>query len=176
LVSGIELSGNAGANSQYVVVDSTYLIIGLPNDPEDFDFSGEIPGTYFIVHISYDGPLTGLDLGNNLLSDLEGCYSLSNSIEVIALDCEGLQGGDPVFEMKITPNPVTDVMTLKMLYNGDMLPFVQVIDASGRICFEQEHDMHSDMKINMGHLSEGLYFVRIQTAYGTRIASIVVIK
>ncbi|MEO6131345.1 MAG: T9SS type A sorting domain-containing protein [Saprospiraceae bacterium] len=174
-VSGIVLTGEVGANSQYVITDSLYTILSLPTSPGDVNFNDAPPGTCFILHVSYDGPLTGLEIGNNLLTDLEGCFSLSNALTVVRLDCVGLQG-DPIFELKISPNPVKDVMTLQILYTGDDTPVVQVFDAGGRLCFRQRQNSHSDMSIDMNNFAEGCYFIRVQCALGNKTTSIVVVK
>jgi len=174
-VSGVALIGEVGANSQYVITDSLYNILNLPTTPEEVDFDEAPLGTCLIVHVSYDGPLTGLEIGSNLLTDLEGCFSLSNALTVIRLDCEGFQGG-PIFEMKISPNPVRDVMTLQLFYKGDDTPVVQVFDAGGRLCLLQQHNSHSDMLIDMNNFAEGCYFIRVQSALGSKTTTVIVVK
>ncbi|MEM9680682.1 MAG: T9SS type A sorting domain-containing protein, partial [Bacteroidota bacterium] len=48
------------------------------------DFDGAGPGTCLVWHLSYEtGGFGGLEVGNNASTDLLGCYSLSNPIEVI---------------------------------------------------------------------------------------------
>ncbi|MEP6795609.1 MAG: T9SS type A sorting domain-containing protein [Saprospiraceae bacterium] len=174
-VSGVDLVGNVGANSQYVVTDSVYNILSLPVTPEDFDFNEGPPGNFLIVHISYDGLLTGLEIGNNLLTDLEGCFSLSNAITVVRIDCEGFQGG-PIFELKISPNPVREIMTLEIFHSGEEMPLVLIYDASGRVCFKQYQQSDNPMKINMRNYVEGCYFVRVESIEGNKTERIIVIK
>jgi hypothetical protein len=94
-VSGVTLSGSAGANSQYVVTDEAGTILGLPPSPEAVNFDGAGAGVCLIWHLSYEDGLTGVELGNNAMGDLEGCYSLSNPITVVRNQPMGgkLEGG-----------------------------------------------------------------------------------
>ncbi len=94
-VSGIELTGNDGQNSQWVITDSTGKILGLPGAPEAVDFDGAGAGLCLIWHLSYSDGLTGLVAGNNVNSDLHGTYSFSNSISVYRNQPEGgvIEGG-----------------------------------------------------------------------------------
>ncbi|MEM9549172.1 MAG: hypothetical protein AAGA77_24510, partial [Bacteroidota bacterium] len=78
----ITLSNNQGANSQWIVTDDEGYILGLPPMPGVVDFDGAGPGTCLIWHLSYEGEISGLEMGLNA-GDLEGdCFALSNSIEV----------------------------------------------------------------------------------------------
>jgi len=90
-VSGVALSGNVGANSQWVVTDDQRNILGLPPTPEAVDFDVAGTGTCFIYHLSYEDGLTGLEAGNNL-SALEGDFDLSNRIDVLR-ELEDTDGG-----------------------------------------------------------------------------------
>ncbi len=174
-VSGVVLTGNVGANAQYVVTDSAYTILALPLTPEDFDFNEGPPGNFFIVHVSFYGLFTGLEIGNNLLSDLEGCFSLSNALTVVRTDCAGFQG-EPVFELRVSPNPVSGIMTLGILYSGDDIPRVQIFDASGRMCFRQQQQTDGPIRIDMRNFAEGCYFVRVESKEGNKTERIIVIK
>ena len=81
-VSGVAVSGNTGANGQYVVTSDANVILGLPGVPEEVDFDGAGVGVCLIWHLSYAGDISGLELGNNLMSDVTGCFALSNSVTV----------------------------------------------------------------------------------------------
>ena len=81
-VSGVELTWDSGANSQWVITDDTGKILGLSPTPEAVDFDGAGPGVCLIWHLSYDNGLVGLEVGNNALTDLFGTYDFSNNIHV----------------------------------------------------------------------------------------------
>ena len=80
-VAGIELNGNSGMNSAWIVTDDQGNILGLPPMPSAVDFDAAGEGVCLIYHISYEDGLTGLAGGNNL-TDLTGDFDLSNSITV----------------------------------------------------------------------------------------------
>ncbi len=81
-VSGVTLTGNTGANSQWVITDDKNKILGLPGSPEAVDFDGAGEGVCLIWHLSYADGLQGLAKDNNV-SDFVGDYDLSNSIRVV---------------------------------------------------------------------------------------------
>ena len=81
-VSGVSLSGNEGANSQWVVTDDQNTILGLPGAIEAVNFDGAGNGTCLIWHLSYEDGLQGLAAENNI-SDLVGDYDFSNAITVV---------------------------------------------------------------------------------------------
>ncbi|MEL6123767.1 MAG: CHRD domain-containing protein, partial [Bacteroidota bacterium] len=91
----ITLTDAQGESSQWVVTDSDGFILGLPPMPSAVDFDGAGAGTCLIWHLSFDGELGGAMVGANA-ADLEGCFDLSNPIEVIRRvegDCQA-NGGD----------------------------------------------------------------------------------
>ena len=70
-----------GANSAWIITDANGVILALPLLPP-FNFEDTPPGNCLIWYLNYDGDLAGLELGENA-SDLDGCLSLSDPIEVI---------------------------------------------------------------------------------------------
>ncbi len=109
-ISGIELSGNSGTNSAWIVTDEQGNILGLPPMPSAVDFDEAGPGICLIWHISFEDDLTGLEGGNNV-SDLEGCFDISNSVSVSRLESDGgtLIGGPFEFCVDGTPDFVSDI-------------------------------------------------------------------
>ncbi|WP_299437488.1 hypothetical protein [uncultured Aquimarina sp.] len=86
MVSGITLdSSNAvGPNSTWVITDDQGKILGLPPTlamVETVDFDGAGAGVCFIWYLRYENGVEGLAMDMNT-SDLKGCFSLSNSIQV----------------------------------------------------------------------------------------------
>jgi len=76
------LANASGMNSQWVVTDSSGYILGLPPTFSAVDFDGAGYGTCLVWHLSYEDGLVGLEAGLNA-SALQGCFSLSNAVEVI---------------------------------------------------------------------------------------------
>ncbi|MEM6319616.1 MAG: SdrD B-like domain-containing protein, partial [Bacteroidota bacterium] len=81
----VALSGNVGDSSQWVVTDTALNILELPNG-NVFNFDGAGFGSCLIWHLSFEGNVTGLVVGQNA-ANLSGCFDLSNSILVIREDC-----------------------------------------------------------------------------------------
>ena len=73
------LSGASGTTG-WIITDNQNNILMLPSAPP-FNFEGAGAGVCGIWSISSDNTLTGLNVGNNL-SQLGGCFELSNSISV----------------------------------------------------------------------------------------------
>ncbi|MDQ3015929.1 MAG: hypothetical protein M3R25_04295, partial [Bacteroidota bacterium] len=94
-VSGIVLTGQTGDNTQWVITDSDNNILGLPQSLDSVNFDGAGQGNCLIWNISYDDMISGLVPGNNLMTDVTGCFDLSNSITVVRNQPEGgtLTGG-----------------------------------------------------------------------------------
>ena len=90
----ITLTGNSGTNSAWVVTDEQGNILGLPPMPSAVDFDGAGPGTCLVWHLSFEDGLVGAEVGMNA-ADLQGCFDLSNPIEVVRNQPDGgvLEGG-----------------------------------------------------------------------------------
>ena len=81
------LSGATGENMTFAITDSTGTIISLfASGP--FDFGGLSTGVCSVTHVSYNGTLMGLEVGE-ALDTLSGDFSLSNPIVVQRDDAVG---------------------------------------------------------------------------------------
>ena len=91
----IALGGASGSNSQWLITDDRGEILGLPDRPSDVNFDDAPEGTCLVWHLSYEDGIEGLEIGNNASRDLQGCFGLSNSIEVTRTSVIGgdLEGG-----------------------------------------------------------------------------------
>ncbi|GLR15841.1 T9SS type A sorting domain-containing protein [Portibacter lacus] len=75
LVEGVE-----GSQKKWVITDTDLNILGLPEGPT-FDLEGAGAGTCLVWCLSYNGTITGAEVGMNV-GDIEGCYGVSNAITV----------------------------------------------------------------------------------------------
>ena len=109
-VSGVTVSGNMGAMSQWVVTSPEGTILGLPPSPEAVNFDGAGAGVCLIWHLSYADGLEGLEAENNV-SDLVGEYDFSNSIKVYRSQPEAgtLTGGPFEFAVDGAPDMVSGI-------------------------------------------------------------------
>jgi len=95
----ISVSGNLmGANNTFVVTDINGKILGLPGTLEavkgiNFDEAGA--GTCLVWHLSFEGGLQGAEMGLNA-NDLDGCFNLSNPIEIVRNEAPIANAGDDV--------------------------------------------------------------------------------
>lgn len=80
------VSNSNGINGSYLIVDSNNDIIWTGSAvPMDLTVFGDAFRVFFV---SYGSDFAGLEIGNSL-NDLEGCYGLSNSVNVQNLNPEG---------------------------------------------------------------------------------------
>lgn len=87
------VSGQRGTNSSWVVTDTALNIISI-DTINNINLEQEGPGIYEIWHLSFEDDLTGASVGNNV-SDLGGCFDLSNSITLtIIATCNDSGGSD----------------------------------------------------------------------------------
>ena len=49
---------------------------------ENVDFDAAGTGICYIWYMRYENGLTGLEMGSNIMTDLEGLYGLSNGVRV----------------------------------------------------------------------------------------------
>jgi len=82
----VTVEGNSGLNGCYAVTDTDLNIIQV-SQTGVFDFEGNGEGVCLIWYASYAGPLNLPDEGTNV-ADIEGCFSLSNSIEINKEECD----------------------------------------------------------------------------------------
>ena len=87
MVSGITLDDAdlTGGNQTYVITDDQNNILGLPPTlaaVENVDFDAAGTGICYIWYMRYEDGLTGLEMGSNIMTDLEGLYGLSNGVRV----------------------------------------------------------------------------------------------
>ena len=87
-VGSITSANTNGSNLGWVVTDSQGYILGLPPMPSVVNFDNPGAGTCLIWRIAYDGAITGAEVGLNA-NDIQGCFSLSNPIEVIRTNASG---------------------------------------------------------------------------------------
>ncbi len=86
MVSGITLNNPdaSGANRTWLITDDMGNILGMPPtlaDVENVNFDAAGSGVCFIWYLRYEDGLQGLGMGMNT-SNFDGCYDLSNSIQV----------------------------------------------------------------------------------------------
>ncbi len=102
LLLGLTLVDTVGVNHGWVITDLTGVILDLPVDIDTYDFDDSDLGTCLVYNITYEDGLLGLNISSNI-SDLTGCYSFSNSVQVIKEDCV-LMSNDSIVINEIFPD------------------------------------------------------------------------
>ncbi len=171
----IDLSGNEGENSQWVVTDDMGNILGLPPSYEVVNFDDAPAGTCLVWHMSYSDGLEGLAMGNNV-SDLLGCYSLSNSVSVVRENCNGFTISADL-EVMAYPNPTYEMLKVEILSAPEKYSSITVINSFGQEVESInmiENEMTAEHNFNMGRFADGIYFIRIRS--GEKVRTIRVSK
>ncbi|XLS29583.1 T9SS type A sorting domain-containing protein [Flavobacteriaceae bacterium M23B6Z8] len=88
----VTVRNEKGTQFKWVITDKEGTILGIPQDPEQVNFDGAGGGVCLVWHLSHTNDLTGLQVGNNALTDLEGCYDFSEPVRVYRE--EALNGGE----------------------------------------------------------------------------------
>ena len=81
----INLAVGSGDFSRFVITDTALTILEISTNTI-YDFENTVPGICLLWNITYANGLTGLTPGNKV-SDIVGCYKLSNAITVVRQDC-----------------------------------------------------------------------------------------
>lgn len=86
-IVNIETTGSTGSTNQLLITDTLANLIALPvNNSIDFDDFNT--GVCLIWNLAYSDFVSGLSIGNNV-SQIQGCYALSNAIQVEKISAEG---------------------------------------------------------------------------------------
>lgn len=67
-------------------------------------------------------------------------------------------------QLNIYPNPATDVLYIQ---SPSLVKSVQVMDMSGKLLIKQETQITGNVQVSVNELSQGVYFVKIETEEGT---------
>ena len=80
-------SGSVATFNQWVITDTNGVILDLPADIYAVNFEGTDLGTCLIWNLAFEDGLAGGVIGNTAPTDLDGCFALSNPLEVVRIDC-----------------------------------------------------------------------------------------
>jgi len=132
-IINVELSGNVGDSSVYVLTSGVGVIKELSFDPT-FNLAGADPGTYKIIHISYDEFTIGPRIGINI-KKLKGWFDLSNELIINRIFPYGgylRSSFDSESELCISDGEIEIIEVLVSGAEGDYAGWV-VADVSGNI-------------------------------------------
>ena len=153
----------SGDSSTYVITDNaTGDILGTPASGP-FNLEGAPTGTCDIWYLRYTGDI-GIGTATNV-SDLTGCFDLSNAISVTRLmgsDCDALSINDFTadFNFKVYPNPTSNSVIVNYIGNSNVALKIQVIDMLGKEYYGNEFT-ENKVTIDLSNFSNGTYFLNI---------------
>jgi len=171
-ITDLSITSNAGDQSILVVTDDQGTILHVANSLDAFgqiDFNDGEEGICYIWHISAENGFSGAVVGNNINSDLEGCYNLSNSIAVVKTDCGQ--------RFQIYPNPASDGITVKLQTPDYHTYSYEIIDHLGRIAIARRYmdNNQREVYIDLSTLPAGRYYLKaVSDSYRTTKPIIIV--
>jgi len=174
----ITLTGEGGENTQWIVTDDQGNILGLPPMISVVDFDDAGAGTCLIWNLSHYGEVTGLEMGMNA-NDLEGCFSLSNSLEVVRVSGDDCTGGRPLISSQISlyPNPAREYITVDMQSNNKDTYTIDIINIFGELVIREEsQEMPVDHRIFIDDLHTGRYMMRVYNSKTTAVSDFIIAR
>ncbi|GEM_PF-1819776 len=157
----------SGDNATWVITDqATGNILGTPASVPagGFNLESAPAGICDIWYLRYTGDI-GLASATNV-SDLSGCFDLSNPISVTRLtgmDCDTLSASDfeSEFSFAVYPNPAQNEITISYRGNQNLELDVQVLDMLGKQAVNTNFSTSRDIKLDISLLNSGTYFINI---------------
>ena len=154
----ITLEGNVGDNSAWIVTnEDATIILGLPENYWDVNFDEAGAGTCLVWHMSYEDGLEGLvppDDGDHMLSSLEGCFDLSNSISVVRTETSG--------KVALYPNPSKSSVTIDYSgFNANEINISIYSLSSVHLINKNLSTASQRTSLDVGSYEKGLYFMKV---------------
>ncbi len=172
-ITDLTLTENAGESHSIVVTDLSgeimYLFQSI-NHLAIFNFDNAEVGSYQIWNFSASGNFTGLTVGNNLFENINGCYSLSNPIDLILMECGT--------RISVFPNPSKGLINISFGTPEFEYYKINVIDNLGRVVKSISSTKVASKYVTMDlhELTGGTYSIKIDTDKSTVLKRIVIAK
>lgn len=154
-----------GDNSIWVITDQVTGNIISTETSGPFNLESIPSGIYNIWYLSYVGDI-GLATATNV-SQLSGCFDLSNSIEVTTLSgtaCSILNTNDFSNDQnfKFYPNPTTSVFNIDYIGLKNLDLNISVNNVLGSKIFEKKYEKgQKNINLDFNSYTDGIYFVNI---------------
>ncbi|TBN14465.1 T9SS type A sorting domain-containing protein [Hyunsoonleella pacifica] len=157
----------SGDSATWVITDqATGEILGTPatQPAGGFSLEGAPTGVCDIWYLRYTGDI---GLGSaTYVSDLSGCFDLSNAISVTRLtgtDCSSLSTNDfeTNFNVSLYPNPTHSSVTISYKGNNSLNLNIKVFDILGKQHIGTSTPSSNRMTLDLSQLSNGTYFLNI---------------
>ncbi|MEX1188806.1 MAG: T9SS type A sorting domain-containing protein, partial [Bacteroidia bacterium] len=163
----ISLSGNSGGNSAWVVTDALGEILGLPANYTDVNFDDAPEGICLVWHLSFEDGLIGAEVGLNA-ADLQGCFSLSDSIVVNRVTdgalCITSVNDKAISNVNLYPNPANGLVRLTADFESiQSTVTIEIYQATGRLIHSATLSNRNSVNevIDLAHFASGVYMINI---------------
>ncbi len=120
---------------------------------------GQTVGKSSVIDFDYSAQLVGYITGQ----DTVGIIYSDQSLAVVGLEDEHLLDG-----LRVFPNPATEHLSLEAGNPGDLPATVRLTDLQGRTVLETPMS-HPSIRIDLGSLASGLYFLEAESRQGKRL-------
>lgn len=99
---------------------------------------------------------------------VNGCKG-NNNVSISVMNCTGLNGNESDVSFNVYPNPVKDIVTIKMISDKTLACKIEVLDATGKIIALKEITFNSnttELHLNTSEYAKGIYFLKLTTREG----------
>ena len=147
--------------ARWVLTDENGNVLGLRANNSRFNFDQRTPGTYRIYYVSAAAGPGSLNSTTNV-NEVGPCASVSNFIEVTAVDCSGSA------LLTSQPNPTSGISQVSFSVDNGQRVQLEVYDLSGRqisTLFNQDANgaQNYTMQFDGSGLPNGVYIYRMTT-------------
>ncbi len=101
----------------------------------------------------------------------------SESFDIVIENCTGIHDPIPANSVSIFPNPSNGLMTLKLNADLDKNSSITISSVTGVTIFSKslnKTNRGDQLEIDLGNLSDGLYFLKLETSSGTLMKKIMI--
>jgi len=153
--------GEGAMYLRWVLTDESGTEIGRRAINSLFNFDTLSPGTYRIYHVASATTANNLNSSTNV-NDVGPCASVSNFIEVTAIDCSGSA------QLTSQPSPTSGISQVSFSVDNGQRVQLEVYDLSGRqisTLFNQDANgaQNYTMQFDGSGLPNGVYIYRMTT-------------
>ncbi len=161
--TGVQIvyDGELASLNRWVLTNESGTVLALRQNNSRFNFAQRAPGTYRIYFVNSATGAANLNSSTNV-NDLGPCASVSNFVEVTAIDCSGEA------QLSSLPNPTSGISIVSFSVEHGQKVQLEVYDLSGRqisTLFNQDANAAQNytMQFDGSGLPNGVYIYRMTT-------------
>lgn len=165
-------SSASTSNFQWVVTDTSGIILGLP-EGDSIDFEGAGVGVCLVWGLNYGGTLTAA-VGDtaSAISFSDACFALSDTFVTVVrsldnCDVTSLENSLSEGALSFFPNPVRDRLTIRFNAASDLgrTGTLEIWDLQGKKLLTEQHSLtpgrENTIEVRLPNMAAGVYNIRI---------------